>query len=97
MDSDSKDSKQIQLTCKMCDRVYDYSGMTHSNPSRNHIYTHLRDIAKGKEFFQQASHNTQDRMRAYERHYIWTGKENRKKEYTDPSTEADLKCIHYAE
>lgn len=80
----------------MCDSVYQKKDqLTNSDPSKNHIYGHLRKIAEGTEFFQQASQNTADRVKAYDRHYIWSGKENRKKEYTDPSSEADLKCIHY--
>ena len=90
-----KDSDGKHATCKMCDSVYPKDQLTNSDPSKNHIYKHLRKIAEGTEFFQQASQNTADRVKAYDRHYIWSGKENRKKEYTDPSSEADLKCIHY--
>ena len=90
-------ASKVHSTCKMCSRTFPNDQLKNSDPSRNHIYTHLREQVKGRESFQPASQNTEDRMEAYRRHHVWVEKENKKTVYTNPSTEADLREIYCAE
>ena len=79
----------------MCNRKFPDDQLQNSDPRRNHLVQDLKKIAEGSESFQPASHRTEDRIKAYKRHFNFVQEENNRINYTNPSTEEDLKCTFY--